>query len=233
MLEKSQLPRHVGIIMDGNRRWAKLHRLPRLAGHGAGAKTFRAVVEYCAGIGIPYLTVYAFSTENWRRRSEEEVRGMIGLFRQYLLQLSSCAGSQVRVKFFGDLSPFGEEIQTLARDCEENTRQSTGLQLNIMVNYGGKSEIVQGVQRFCADVQAGKVRADELSEQLFSQYLDTGGLPDVDLVIRSSGEYRLSNFLTWQSAYAEYVVDRTLWPDFSEKTMEAALKEFAGRQNHH
>lgn len=229
MIEKSQLPRHVGIIMDGNGRWAKLRGLPRSAGHKVGAKTFRTIVRYCNRIGIPYLTVYAFSTENWKR-PQEEVKAIIQLLRQYLIEAPEHTDENVRVKFLGDLSQFDEEIQALARDCEEKSRDFTGLHLNIAMNYGGRDEIIHGVKAFCADVQAGRAKPEDLNEELFSQYLYTQGQPDVDLIIRPSGEYRLSNFLIWQSAYAEYVfMDRILWPDFNEANMDKALEEYAKR----
>ncbi|MGI5958090.1 MAG: isoprenyl transferase [Massiliimalia sp.] len=228
MLEKNQLPQHIGIIMDGNGRWAKLRGLPRTAGHKVGAKTFRKIVRYCNQIGIPYLTVYAFSTENWKR-PQEEVKAIIQLLRQYLIEAPEHTDENVRVKFLGDMSQFDQEIQDLMLDCEEKSKNFTGLHLNIAMNYGGRAEIVHAVKDFCADVAAGRVSPDDLDESLFSQYLYTKGQPDVDLIIRPSGEYRLSNFLIWQSAYAEYVMDQILWPDFNEKSLDRALEEFARR----
>lgn len=231
-MEKSLLPKHIGIIMDGNGRWAKLRGLPRSAGHKIGAKTFQNIVRYCNKIGIPYLTVYAFSTENWSR-PEEEVKGIIELFREYLLDAKNHVDENVQVQFIGDLSRFSEELRTLIKDCEETSKHFTGLHLNIAINYGGRNEIVNGAKELCKAVAEGCIAPEEienLTEAQFANYLYTKGQPDVDLVIRPSGEYRLSNFLIWQAAYAEFVyMDQVLWPDFSEKHMDKALEEYAKR----
>lgn len=228
-MDKNLLPKHIGIIMDGNGRWAKLRGLPRSAGHKIGAKTFQKIVRYCNKIGIRYLTVYAFSTENWAR-PQEEVRGIIELLREYLIDAKNHIEENVQTQFIGDLSRFDSEIIELIRDCEETSKNFTGLHLNIAINYGGRDEIVHGVKNFCRAVQEGKADPECLTEQLFSDYLYTKGQPDVDLIIRPSGEYRLSNFLIWQAAYAEFVyLDRVLWPDFNEKHMDKALEEFAKR----
>lgn len=228
-MDKSLLPKHIGIIMDGNGRWAKLRGLPRSAGHKIGAKTFQKIVRYCNKLGIKYLTVYAFSTENWKR-PPEEVKAIIELLREYLVDAHNHVDENVQTQFIGDLSHFDDEIQALIADCEQTSADFTGLHLNIAINYGGRDEIVHGIRDFCKEVQAGKKNPDDLTEEMFSQYLYTKGQPDVDLIIRPSGEYRLSNFLIWQCAYAECVfMDKILWPDFNEKNLDKALEEFARR----
>lgn len=228
-MEQNLLPKHIGIIMDGNGRWAKLRGLPRSAGHRIGAQTFRNITRYCNRLGIRYLTVYAFSTENWIR-PVEEVKAIIGLFREYLIDADNYQDENVQLQFIGDISRFDPEIQELIADCEQKSAGYTGLHLNIAMNYGGRNELLHGMKQFFADVQAGKRTLEELDETLFSQYLYTKDQPDVDLIIRPSGEYRLSNFMIWQSAYAEYVfMDGILWPDFSEKNLDKALETFAKR----
>ena len=229
MISKELLPKHIGIIMDGNGRWAKLRGLPRQAGHKIGAKTFRKVVHYCNQIGIQYLTVYAFSTENWKR-PQEEVRAIIELLREYLIDAPNHKDENVQVQFIGDLSGFDDEILKLIADCEEESCQFTGMHLNIAINYGGRDELVHAFRAMNRDIQAGKLNPETVTEATVSDYLYTKGQPDVDLIIRPSGEYRLSNFLIWQSAYAEYVfMDRILWPDFNESYIDKALEEFASR----
>lgn len=223
------LPQHIGIIMDGNGRWAKLRGLPRSAGHRIGAQTFRNITRYCNKLGIRYLTVYAFSTENWIRPAEE-VKAIIELFREYLIDADNFQEENVSLHFIGDISRFDDDIRTLIADCENTSKDFTGLHLNIAMNYGGRNEIIHGMKTFMQDVQSGKCSVDDLDEALFSEYLYTKGQPDVDLIIRPSGEYRLSNFMIWQSAYAEYVfMDGILWPDFSEKNLDKALETFAKR----
>ncbi len=223
------LPKHIGIIMDGNGRWAKLKGLPRSAGHRIGAKTFRTITQYCNRLGIRYLTVYAFSTENWKR-PEEEVRAIIELFREYLLDVDSFIKDNVKLQFIGDLSKFDTEIQELVVQSQHKSEEFTGLHLNIAINYGGRDEILHAVRHLYDDIQQGKQNLSKLDEPLFSQYLYTKDQPDVDLIIRPSGEYRLSNFMIWQAAYAEYVfMDGILWPDFSEKNLDKALETFAKR----
>lgn len=228
-MEQQYLPKHIGIIMDGNGRWANLRGLPRSAGHRIGAQTFRNITRYCNRLGIRYLTVYAFSTENWVRPMEE-VKAIIELFREYLIDADNYKDENVQLQFIGDTARFDPEIRDLIADCEQKSAGYTGLHLNIAMNYGGRNEILHGVKAFLADVQAGKRDIEELDETLFAQYLYTKDQPDVDLIIRPSGEYRLSNFMIWQSAYAEYVfMDGILWPDFSEKNLDKALETFAKR----
>lgn len=228
-MNQENLPRHIGIIMDGNGRWAKLRNLPRSAGHKIGAKVFRNIVTYCNQIGIQYLTVYAFSTENWKR-PKEEVQALMQLFRDYLLETETYLEQKIQVRFIGDLSGLDEELQELIAQCETSCQDFDGMHLNIALNYGGRDEIVHAMRRVVQDVQDGKLDPSALDEQSISDRLYTYGQPDVDLIIRPSGEYRLSNFLIWQSAYAECVfMDQVLWPDFNEKQMDKALKEYARR----
>lgn len=228
-MQSDIMPKHIGIIMDGNGRWAKLRGLPRSAGHKIGAKAFKNIVTYCNKIGVKYLTVYAFSTENWVR-PKEEVMGIIELFREYLKDAHNYKSENIKLRFIGDLTPYDDEIKSLIKECEEESKDFTGLRLNIAMNYGGRNEIITAVKNICNDVINNKKAIDDIDEKTFSDYLYTKGQPDVDLIIRPSGEYRLSNFLIWQSAYAECVfMDNILWPDFNEKTMDKALAEYQKR----
>lgn len=228
-MNQDALPKHIGIIMDGNGRWAKLRGLPRSAGHKIGANVFRNIVSYCNKIGVKYLTVYAFSTENWKR-PKEEVQALMKLFRDYLMETETYLAQKIQVRFIGDLSALDEDIQQLIRECEEACQNFEGMHLNVALNYGGRDEILHAVRSVLRDVREGKLSEEDLDERVFSDYLYTAGQPDVDLIIRPSGEYRLSNFLIWQSAYAECVfMDQVLWPDFNEKQMDKALEEYAKR----
>ena len=218
------LPDHIAIIMDGNGRWAKKRGLPRTAGHSAGAKTFQNIARYCNKIGIKYLTVYAFSTENWKR-PKDEVDAIMKLLHDYLVDSVNFKDENIKVKFLGDLTRLSDELNVLIADAENNSKDATGLNLNIALNYGGRDEIVNAVKKLAAsgaDLMA-------LTEQELSDNLYTSGMPDPDLIIRPSGEYRLSNYLIWQSAYAEYWFTDTLWPDFSEKDINEAVISFASR----
>lgn len=228
-LDRSILPSHIGIIMDGNGRWAKKRGLPRKAGHSAGAKTFRKITRYCSDIGIKYLTVYAFSTENWKR-PDDEVNSLMKLFKSYLEEaLSDFKDDSIVVRFIGDKSPFDEELRNLMIGNEESSKNRDGMVLNIAMNYGSRDEIVRAVKNICSDVIKGKVSQDKIDEQLISDYLYTGGQPDPDLIIRPSGEYRISNFMLWQSAYTEFVIMNKLWPDFKESDLDEALKIYSKR----
>ena len=224
------LPRHLGIIMDGNGRWAKKRGLPRTAGHTVGAANFKTITRYCASIGIEYLTVYAFSTENWKR-PPEEVSALMKLFRQYLEEaLRDFLDENIKVRFIGDASVFPQELQTLIRETEEVSKNRTGMVLNIAMNYGGRSEIARAARLLAEKVQRGEISPEEITEQAISDSLYTAGQPDPDLIIRPSGEQRTSNFLLWQSAYAEYIICDILWPDFKPQDLEDALDEFSRRQ---
>ena len=223
------LPAHLGIIMDGNGRWAKKRGLPRSAGHTAGANNFRTITRYCSRIGIPYLTVYAFSTENWRRPAEE-VGALMRLFKQYLEEaLRDFMDENIRVIFIGDTSAFSPELRELIARVERESSGKTGMVLNIAMNYGGRAELVHAMRLLAEDVQAGRLSPEAIDEDAISARLYTAGQPDPDLVIRPSGEHRTSNFLLWQSAYAEYVVMDILWPDFKTSDLDRALLEYASR----
>lgn len=222
------LPVHIGIIMDGNGRWAKKRGLPRFAGHKAGADTFKKIARYCNKIGIKYLTVYAFSTENWKR-PQKEVEAIIDLLRNYLRDAENYKKENIRVRFIGDISVFDEEIRTKIAESQSESKDFTGLNLNIAINYGGKDEIVHAAKLLAKEIEEDKLHPDDIDEAALESRLYTAGQPNVDLVIRPSGEYRLSNFMVWQSAYAEFVFMHVLWPDFTEKHLNEALWEYANR----
>lgn len=228
-MEQRYFPKHLGIIMDGNGRWAKKRGLPRSAGHTAGAIVFKTIVRYCSSIGIQYLTIYAFSTENWKRPFEE-VGMLIKLFKQYLEEaLRDFLNENIKVRFIGDTSAFPEDLQKLIRDTEEVSKNHTGMVLNIALNYGGRSELVRAAKLLALDVKSGKLDPEQITEEALEQKLYTAGQPDPDLIIRPSGENRISNFLLWQSAYSEYVIMDILWPDFKPKDLDRAIKEYANR----
>ena len=225
----AHLPRHVAIIMDGNGRWAKKRGLPRTSGHAAGAENFRTIATYCKEIGLEYLTVYAFSTENWKR-PEEEVSAIRGLLRKYLLEaIGRMERDRVKMHFFGDLSPLSEELRVLCMETEEISKRYEGCQVNICLNYGGRDAILRAARAFSQDCAEGKSDPNHLTEEQFSRYLFSAGVPDPDLVIRPSGEVRISNFLLWQSAYAEFYVTDVLWPDFSKEELHKALAAYQSR----
>ncbi|HIW15629.1 MAG TPA: isoprenyl transferase [Firmicutes bacterium] len=231
VLDRSQrrLPRHVGIIMDGNGRWAQKRGLPRSAGHTVGAQNFKKITRYCASIGIEYLTVYAFSTENWKR-SKTEVRALMRLFQQYLEEsLRDFLDENIKVRFIGDTTAFSPKLQKLIEETKRVCEHRTGMVLNIAMNYGGRAEIVHAVQALARDVQQGLLTPDAIDEQAIASRLYTAGQPDPDLIIRPSGEMRVSNFLLWQSAYTEYVVSDILWPDFTPEDLEQALDDYCLR----
>ena len=223
------LPVHVGIIMDGNGRWAKKRGLPRKAGHVEGAKTFRTIVRYCSEVGIKYLTVYAFSTENWKRPSDE-VSALMKLFKSYLEEaITDFRDDNIVVRFIGDKSGFSPELQKLMDDNEECARDRSGMVLNIAMNYGSRDEIVRAVKSISRDVKSGALGEDDITAELISSRLYTAGQPDPDLIIRPSGEYRISNFMLWQSAYTEFVIMNKLWPDFKKSDLDEALAIYAQR----
>lgn len=227
--EKLPVPTHIAIIMDGNGRWAKNRGLPRTAGHKAGGETFRRIANYCRDIGVKYLTVYAFSTENWKR-SEEEVGGIMILLERYLKEaLQDMEKNGVCFRFFGDLSRLKPKLRKLCEQTQQRSSQYHEVQVNFCLNYGGRDEIVRAAQKFAADVAAGKCSADSLTESVFDNYLDSAGVPDPELVIRPSGEMRTSNFLPWQSAYSEFVFMNVLWPDFQPEHLDQAIMEFHRR----
>ena len=222
----SRLPRHIAIIMDGNGRWARKRGLPRTAGHAAGAETFRTIATYCKDIGIDYLTVYAFSTENWKRPAEE-VGAIMGLLKKYLLEaIGQMERDRVKMEFFGDLSPLTPELCERTREI---SRHYEGCQVNICLNYGGRDEIVRAARAYAQDCIDGRADPNHLSQDRFGGYLFSRGVPDPDLVIRPSGELRLSNFLLWQAAYAEFYFTDVLWPDFSKTELHRAIASYQSR----
>ncbi len=217
------LPRHIAIIMDGNGRWAKKRGLPRTAGHSAGAESFRRAARYCRKLGVEYLTVYAFSTENWKR-SAEEVGGIMRILEKFLLEaMEDMEKEQTRLCFFGDLSPLTPRLRRLCEECVERSSIYTGGQVNICLNYGGRDEIVRAARRWAAD------GCPELTEAVFDTYLWSAGVPDPDLLIRPGGETRISNYLLWQLAYAEMYFSDVLWPDFDEAEIDKAVAAYAAR----
>ena len=221
-------PQHIAIIMDGNGRWAKKRGLPRTAGHAAGGEAFRRIANYCRTLGVRYLTVYAFSTENWKR-SEEEVAGIMRLLGRYLQEaLEDMEKNRVCFRFFGDLTKLSPQLQKLCADAESRSADYD-VQVNFCLNYGGRDEIVQASRAFAVDVAAGKYQPEDLSEELLSKYLYSADVPDPELIIRPSGEKRISNFLLWQSAYSEFVFMNVLWPDFSPADLDAAIAEYHQR----
>lgn len=218
-----KLPRHIAIIMDGNGRWAKKRGLPRSAGHAAGAESFRRAARYCRSLGVEYLTVYAFSTENWKRPAEE-VSGIMRLLKKYLEEaMRDMERENTRLCFFGDLSALTPELRQMCADCTEKSKSYTGGQVNICLNYGGRGEIVHAAKRWAED------GCPELDEERFSSYLWSAGVPDPDLLIRPGGETRISNYLLWQLAYAEMYFSDVLWPDFDEREIDRAIEAFQGR----
>lgn len=218
------LPEHIAIIMDGNGRWAKKRSLPRSAGHAAGSKNFKTIARYCNKIGLKYLTVYAFSTENWKR-PQEEVNNIMNILRDYLKDAKNFKDENIKVKFIGNLEPLDEDIKELIADAEQESENATGLHLNIALNYGGRDEITAAVKKI---INEG-IKAEDITEDTVSERLYTQGQPDPDYIIRPSGEYRLSNYLIWQAAYAEYWFSDVLWPDFTPKHLEKALDEYNRR----
>lgn len=227
--QRRVLPVHIGIIMDGNGRWAQKRGLPRKAGHSAGAKNFQSIARYCNKIGIRYLTVYAFSTENWKR-PQEEVDNLMNILRDYLKDaIANFHDENIKTRFIGELSKFPEDIRDLIRQAEEGSRNNTGLVLNIAINYGGRDEILHSVRRLAERVQKGGLIPAEIDEAAIEDGLYTAGQPDPDLIIRPSGEYRLSNFMMWQAAYSEFWYSNILWPDFSTDQLEKALDDYAAR----
>lgn len=220
------VPRHIAIIMDGNRRWAKKRGLPGRAGYGAGAETFRRVATYCKDIGVEYLTVYAFSTENWSRPADE-VETIMTLLEQYLIEaIGKMERDRVKMKFFGDTSVLSGKLQTLIRETEEISARFEGVQVNVCVNYGGRDELLRAVQLWHESAKPGeKITKEALESNLYS-----AGIPDPDLVIRPGGEWRISNYLLWQSAYSEYYFTDLMWPDFTTRELDRAIETYYKRE---
>lgn len=224
-----ELPTHIAIVMDGNGRWAKRRGLPRSAGHKVGAEAFRTIANYAKSIGLKYLTVYAFSTENWKR-SPEEVEAIMELLERYLSEaIRDMNKNKVRFCFFGDLSRLSPQLREEARIAVEESKQYEGVQVNFCLNYGGRAEIVRAARRFAQDCLDGKCRPEDLTEAHFSELMYSAGIPDPELVIRPGGELRTSNFLLWQSAYAEYYFTDVLWPNFGPKELDKAIAAYQQR----
>lgn len=226
--EEMHLPTHIAIIMDGNGRWARKRALPRSAGHSAGSKNFKDIARYCNKIGLEYLTVYAFSTENWKR-PKEEVDNIMNILRDYLKDAKNFKDENIKVKFIGDIEVLPEDIVYLIHDAEENSKDATGLNLNIALNYGGRDELVHAFRKLAEKVKTDELSPDDITEETVSNALYTAGQPDPDFIIRPSGEYRLSNYLIWQSAYAEFWFSDILWPDFKPKHLDKAIEDYNKR----
>ena len=223
------VPRHIAIIMDGNGRWAKRRFLPRIEGHRNGAKSVRAVVEECRRLGVRYLTLFAFSTENWRR-PQEEVGGLMGLFVQYLEgELELLLKNDIRLRAMGELARLPQAVREILERNEQRTKDLTGMELILAVSYGGRDELVQAVKKIGRGIKAGEINPEDITEESFSKALYLPDVPDPDLLIRTSDETRISNFLLWQLAYSEIVVSPVLWPDFSRDEFHRCLNVFAGR----
>ncbi|MBQ1312270.1 MAG: di-trans,poly-cis-decaprenylcistransferase [Blautia sp.] len=229
-MEENRIPRHVAVILDGNGRWAKAKGLPRTFGHLKGCTNLESLCDDVKELGIPYLTVYAFSTENWKR-SRHEVEWLMKLFRNYLRRCKKIAErNDMRVSVIGDISAFDEDMQKIIRDLEEFSRGFKTLYFQLALNYGSRDEMLRAIRGFAEDVKDGKRLPGELDEELFSDYLDTRGVPDPDLMIRTSGEQRLSNFLMWQMAYAEFYFTDVAWPDFDMAELKKAVDWFGNRE---
>lgn len=224
------MPRHIAIIMDGNGRWAQARGLPRIAGHRHGAEAARRAVIAAAELGVPYLTLFGFSSENWKRPSAE-IRDLMGLLRHYLRgEIAELHSSGARLKVIGDLGSLEPDITELIEHAEAMTRDNTRITLTIALSYGGRAEILAAVRAIAQRVASGNLALAAIGEDCFARHLFTADLPDPDLLIRTSGEQRISNFLLWQSAYSEFVFTKTLWPDFSKQDLEDAIDEFCGRE---
>nr|WP_294443386.1 isoprenyl transferase [uncultured Blautia sp.] len=226
---RMRVPNHIAIILDGNGRWAKAKGMPRSYGHVKGCANLESICDDIRDIGVKYLTVYAFSTENWKR-SREEVDGLMKLFRNYLKKCKKSAEkNKMRVKVIGDISAFDEDIQKSVRELEEFSKDYDQLFFQIALNYGGRDEIVRGIRKLTQDAVDGKVKPEEINERLFEDYLDTAGIPDPDFLIRTSGEQRLSNYLLWQLAYTEFYFTDVPWPDFHKPELLKAIEKYNER----
>lgn len=220
-------PGHIAIILDGNGRWAKRRGLPRTAGHSAGAENFRTIATYCKDIGVSFLTVYAFSSENWKR-PPEEVSAIMRLFEKYLIEsVETMARDRIKLKILGDVSILSPRLRSLIEETAQISAEYDGFQANVCINYGGRAEIVRAARLYAEDYSKGKAGA--LTEENFSRYLYTADIPDPDLIIRPGGELRLSNFLMWESAYSELIFSDVLWPDFGVRDLDAAIEEYWSR----
>lgn len=228
-LSEMKIPKHVAIILDGNGRWAKKRMLPRNVGHAQGSKTVEKICEECDKLGIRYLTVYAFSTENWKR-PQKEVDALMKLLRQYLSDcIKRSTKNNMCVRVLGDITALDQEFRDKIQELETVSKNNTGLHFQVALNYGGRDELVRSIRNVCKDVQSGKITPEQIDEDLFSDYLDSKGIPDPDLLIRTSGEQRLSNFLPWQLAYSEFYFTDVLWPDFDRNELIKAVEFYNTR----
>jgi len=226
---KEGMPKHIAIIMDGNRRWARAQGKPAGFGHKAGAKTLENIVRYANKIGLEYITVYAFSTENWKR-ADDEVNALMKLLQNYLDEYSKRADSEnIRIKILGDITVLSPNMQKSIIDCMERTKDNTGVTFNIALNYGGRDEIIKAVRNIATQVQCDSIKIENIDEEIISNNLYTAGQPDPDLLIRTSGEIRLSNFLPWQLVYSEFLFIDKNWPDFTEEDLDNAIIEYQKR----
>ena len=223
------VPEHIGIIMDGNGRWAKKRFLPRTAGHIKGAEVFQQITRYCQKIGVKALTVYAFSTENWSR-PPEEVEAIMNLLRKYLNDADLFKDENIRIRFIGDITALADDLQKEILHIEDYSRNNDGLLLNIAINYGGRQEIVFAARSLAKDVLEGKISPEDIDENMFNDRVFTNDCPPVDMILRPSGEERISNFLLWQCAYSEFVYMDVLWPDFTPADLDKAIEEYSNRQ---
>lgn len=229
-MEENKLPTHIGIIMDGNRRWAKQRNLPVKLGHKQGADALEKIVRHANNMGLKYLTVYAFSTENWKR-SEEEVNALMLLLKNYLDDFAKRADTEnIVIRVLGDRTPFSKKLNESIDKTIKRTEPNTGIIFNICLNYGGRDELVHATKKIASMVQSGEIKVDDINEELISNNLYTKDIPDPDLIIRTSGELRTSGFLTWQSVYSEFLFLDKYWPDFSEEDLDNAIKEFNNRK---
>lgn len=228
-IDMSNLPQHIGIIMDGNGRWAKKRGLPRSAGHKAGADSLKKIITEANNMGIKYITVYAFSTENWKR-PKQEVDYLMDLLMDYLINAEkTLAGENVRIRAIGSRKELSEEMRQQIKKTEELTKDREGIVMNIALNYGGREELINAVKGICKDIKDGKYDEDDINEEVINSHLYTMNQPDVDLLIRTSGEQRLSNFMLWQVSYAEMVFVKKLWPDFKPTDLHECIRVFQGR----
>jgi undecaprenyl diphosphate synthase len=225
-----EIPTHIAIIMDGNGRWAKKRGLPRIAGHNEGVESVRDAVEACGQLGVKCLTLYAFSTENWKRPKDEVSMLMRLLMRALRDETDKLYQNNVRVNAIGEISSLPQEVQDELFDAIEKTKHNTGLNLILALSYSGRWDITQGVRRLAADVQSGALTPEEISDKVIANFLSTKGVPDPDLLVRTSGEFRISNFLLWQLAYTEIVISERHWPDFRRKELYAAIRDFQKRE---
>lgn len=229
MKDGLRIPNHVAIILDGNGRWAKKRFLPRNYGHVQGGKTVEKILEAANDLGIKYLTVYAFSTENWKR-PKDEVDAIMKLLRNYLKEcIKTSKKNNMRVRVLGDIGALSEDIQISIKDLEENSKKNTGINFQVALNYGSRNEMIRSIKKLVHDYANKQINIDEIDEKLFENYLDTKGIPDPDLLIRTSGEQRLSNYLLWQLAYTEFYFTDILWPDFNKEELMKAVQYYNDR----